>query len=286
MAAFYTTTTTAATTFFAKMVEQKIRELFQANLFLPRFITVEGLSGSKVKSFPYWPAESTAAGLTEGTDTEPVAFTTTAADITVAEVGINLGLTDFTKKTTGITPEQMGVRGARAIGRKIETDIAALFSGFSRTVGTTGNEITLDTLINGATLLDTSEAPPERIAVVAPKTAGILRKLIAGASGSTAAIFAGGSVDPSFKAIPGFVCDFLGIPVYWSNFVPKINALDVDFCGAIFCRDAIGMAVMSDVEVEVERNASLRASEIVAVSTYGVGEMQDLGGVGIVSVVA
>ena len=285
MAASYTNTTTTASGFFAKMVEAKIRELFSSTLFLPRFITVEGVSGSKVKSFPYWPAASTAAGLTEGTDTEAAALTLSAKDITVGEVGINLGLTDFARKVSPVTPEALGARGAQAIARKIETDIAALFSGFSKTAGSTTNEITLDTLFDAQALLDAADAPPDRICVLAPKTCGVLRKLIAGASGSTAAYYGTGNIRPEFSKVPGFFTDFNGMPIYWSNFVPKINT-DADFCGAIFCRDALGMAVLSDISVETERNASLRAEEIVAVSTYGVGELQDLGGVGIVSKVA
>jgi hypothetical protein len=44
-------------------------------------------------------------------------------------------------------------------------------------------------------------------------------------------------------------------------------------------KDALAIAMMQDVKIETQRDASLRADEIVATSVYGVGEIHDSYGV-------
>ena len=52
-----------------------------------------------------------------------------------------------------------------------------------------------------------------------------------------------------------------------------------DYKGAAMHRDALAIAMMEDVKIETQRDASLRADEIVATSVYGVGEIHDSYGV-------
>tara|TARA_B100000519_G_scaffold11704_1_gene9030 strand:+ start:502 stop:672 length:171 start_codon:yes stop_codon:yes gene_type:complete len=47
----------------------------------------------------------------------------------------------------------------------------------------------------------------------------------------------------------------------------------------VFHKDALGLAMMQDLKIETQRDASLRADEIVATSVYGVGELNDTYGV-------
>jgi hypothetical protein len=51
----------------------------------------------------------------------------------------------------------------------------------------------------------------------------------------------------------------------------------------MFHRDALGLAMMQDLKIEVQRDASLRADEIVATAVYGVGELQDSYGIEIIA---
>ena len=51
------------------------------------------------------------------------------------------------------------------------------------------------------------------------------------------------------------------------------------YIGAAFHKDALAIAMMQDVKIETQRDASLRADEIVATSVYGVGEIHDSYGV-------
>jgi len=52
-----------------------------------------------------------------------------------------------------------------------------------------------------------------------------------------------------------------------------------DYKGAIFHRDALALAMMQDLKIETQRDASLRADEVVATAVYGVGELNDTYGV-------
>ena len=52
-----------------------------------------------------------------------------------------------------------------------------------------------------------------------------------------------------------------------------------DYKQGVFHRDALGLAMMQDLKIETQRDASLRADEIVATSVYGVGELNDSYGV-------
>ena len=44
-----------------------------------------------------------------------------------------------------------------------------------------------------------------------------------------------------------------------------------DSIGGVFAQDALGLAMMQDLKIESQRDASLRADEIVATAVYGVG---------------
>jgi hypothetical protein len=48
-----------------------------------------------------------------------------------------------------------------------------------------------------------------------------------------------------------------------------------DFPGAVFHRDALGLALIGDVQIETARRIDYLSTEIVASCHYGVGELQD-----------
>lgn len=281
-----TTTTSATNAILAKYIEAQIREALQATLIMPQLVRQADLrgKGSLTWAVNQWP-KLTAAGVAETADIAASEVTLGQATITVGEVGISVESTDLSSEAGGPTPEEYAARGAMAIRQKMDSDLCGLFTGLSASVGSTGTEFTLDTLIDGLTKLEMADVQGQKFIVLHPKQAGVLRKLIAGASGSQASYYVTGAVDPSLKAIPGFVCDFLGAPVYMTSWVPKINT-NADFCGAIFTPEAFGMATLRDVRVEPQRDASKRATEMVVTSAYGVGELDDTCGVRLISKVA
>ena len=79
----------------------------------------------------------------------------------------------------------------------------------------------------------------------------------------------------------GFVGTVAGVPVYESANISNTGTTG-DYKGAIFHRDALGLAMMQDLKIEVQRDASLRADEIVATAVYGVAELRNDAGVAFV----
>jgi hypothetical protein len=82
--------------------------------------------------------------------------------------------------------------------------------------------------------------------------------------------------------VNGMVGRFMGVPVYITANVLN-NGTAGDYVGAVFHRDALGLAMLQDIKLEAQRDASLRADELVATAVYGVGELYDAYGVGIVA---
>jgi len=286
MANVLTSTTSVTNAILAKHIEQMIRERLMATLVMPMLVTQGDLRNkrSKTWSTTQW-GEVVAAGVNETTSLEAQEMTLGKADITVGEVGAVLEPTDLSVETSGITPEEYADRGAKAIRQKMESDLCGLFTGVTQSVGTTNTELSLDTLIKAIETLETADDEGPYFGVLAPRQVGAYRRAIAGASGSQASIYATGLVDPRIKAIPGFVGDFLGVPLFRSTHVPKANA-NVDFVGCFFSVEAFGMATLRDVRVEAERNAKARSTAMVATSVYGVGEIEEARAVKIISKVA
>lgn len=282
-----TTSSDIAVLLLAKYVEEQIRKGLRAALILPKFCAQGDLRGKKSKtwSVPQWPT-LTAAGVAENASIVSTTVTPTADDISVSEVGIGVDLTDLSQETGDVSPDQYAQQGVIAVKHKMESDIGALLSGFSTSVGSTGVELSLDTLIDAMKEKeDNNDVEDPSVFVLAPRQVAAYRKLIAGASGSQAAYFASGVVDPAVKTIPGYVDTFLGVPIFMSPYVPKINA-DVDYSGVLMSLGALGMAILRDVRVEPGRDAKARVTELVVTSAYGVGELDDDKGIRVISKVA
>ena len=81
----------------------------------------------------------------------------------------------------------------------------------------------------------------------------------------------------------GFVGQIAGVSVYETSNMADSSGNNPgstgDYKGAVFHRDALGLAMLSDLKIETQRDASLRATEIVATAVYGVGELHDSYGV-------
>jgi hypothetical protein len=73
-----------------------------------------------------------------------------------------------------------------------------------------------------------------------------------------------------------------GVNVYQTTNVQTANT-GADRAGAMFSSEALGLATKWPARTELQRDASLRATEIVVTACYGVGELVDSFGVPIVT---
>ena len=72
----------------------------------------------------------------------------------------------------------------------------------------------------------------------------------------------------------GYVGTLFGVPVFESSNIANTGTAG-DYVGAVFHRDALGLAMIGDISIETQRRASFVGDDIVASAHYGVGELYD-----------
>ena len=242
---------------------------------LVRNYTIAG--GGKSVEVPIYPTVS-ASAVSEASDLSNTAINPTSVTITASEVGIMTTLTDLARNSASRNVAQdIGRVFGEAIARKIDLDLTALFDGFSTSVGGSGAALSVDTVAQAHANLRNSSVPMNDLAlVIHPMVAHDLKR------GMTNT-YAGLDTDISNEALrSGFIGTLFGVPVFETANMANTGTAG-DYKGAMFHRDALGLAMMQDLKIEVQRDASLRADEIVATAVYGVGELQDSYGIEILA---
>jgi len=278
-----TTLTTANDLTLSQAIDQQIIEYARAQAVMAALVKRRSLVGlnTKVAQFAKWGSLS-AAAVNEGTDLTSTALSTDGVTITASEVGVFLDVTDMLQAAGIADLNEYAMQAARALSDKIDDDLCALLAGFSTVAGSTGVELTLDTIMTAIYTLEAANAPRPYAAVLHPRQILDLRTLLVGASGSTATYLNKYAPDLSVK--PGaFVANFMGVDFFADTNVDTANAA-ADYKGAMFSvGEALGMAELWPARTELERRAAGRATEIVTTSAYGVAELVDAYGVAILS---
>jgi len=222
-------------------------------------------------------AAQTAAGVAEGTDLTNTAVSTGIATLTVAEAGIMTTITDLVANSASSNVvADVGRLFGEAVARKMDKDLLALFAGFSTVVGTNATELTAASIFKAVARLRSAGVPGDALAcVLSPEQAYDLKKVITNTYANPAA----GNVQNEAMQT-GYIGLLAGVPVYETG---NLDGVADVFKGGLFHRDALGLALMNDIRIEAQRDASLRATELVATATYGVGELYDAYGVQLIS---
>jgi len=243
---------------------------------LVRNYTMPQNSG-KVLQVPIYPTV-TAAAVAEATDLSNTAISTSKADLTVSEVGIMATVTDLTMNVSeSDVVRDLGKLFGEAIAKKIDTDLTALFGGFSTTVGSNSTVMSAALIFQAVAKLRAAGVPGDDLAcVIHPQVAFDLK------SGLTNT-FANPNPGVGNEALrSGFVGQIAGVDVYETSNMADSSSNNPgttgDYKGAVFHRDALGLAMMQDIKIEQQRDASIRGTELVATAVYGVGELIDAHG--------
>lgn len=226
------------------------------------------MGSGKTITVPRYPIQS-AAAVNEGTDLSNTSVATDGAVLTVGEVGIMTTVTDYARMTSASNViADVGRLFGEAIARKLDKDLLALFSGFSVGVGGADTAMSAALIAQAVARLRANSVPGDALAcVVHPYVAYDLKKDLTNTFANPNA----GIIQNEAMAT-GYVGSLFGVPVFESA---NISDTDGDSVGAVFHRDALGLAMLQDIRIETERNASLRADEVVATAVYGVGELYD-----------
>ena len=230
--------------------------------------------GGKSVEVPIYAAVS-AAAVSEASDLSNTAINPTSVTITASENGIMTTLTDLARNSAPRNvAADIGKLFGDAIAQKIDKDLTALFDGFSTAVGSGSTALTAALVFQSISNVRNAGVSMDGVsAVLHPMVAYDLKanltNTFANANGN----------DLANEALRnGFVGRLGGVPIYETTNIDNDGTAG-DYKQGVFHKDALGLAMMQDLKIETQRDASLRADEIVATSVYGVGELNDTYGV-------
>lgn len=278
------TTTTSLNDLLPSIIQEALFVASERSIMrnLVKNYTLPPASG-KVVNVPIYPIQ-TAVALTEGapivdhTSTGYANVSTNTATLTVGEVGIATQITDLSRiASASNVVADVGRLFGEAIARKIDTDLTALFSGFTtNTVGNASTLLSAASIFQAVAKLRQAGVPSTDIyGVFSPSVAYDLKANLTNTFANPNA----GVVQNEAMAM-GYVGMLAGVPIYETANLADTGTAG-DYVGAVFHKDALGLAVMRDINIEVQRNALLRGDDLIATAMYGVGELYDAYGVAI-----
>jgi hypothetical protein len=238
--------------------------------------------GGKSVEVPIYSAVS-AAAVSEASDLSNTAINPTSVTITCSENGIMTTLTDLGRNAAPRNvAADIGRLFGEAIAKKIDTDLTALFGGFSTTVGSASTAMSAALIFQAVAKLRAAGVSGDGLnAVIHPQVAFDLKS---GLTNTFANPNAGVGNEILRSSLVGQIA---GVNIFETSNMADSSGNNPgttgDYKGAVFNQDALGLAMMQDLKIETQRDASLRADEIVATAVYGVGELNDANGVEIES---
>ena len=258
-------------------------------------------AGNKSVTVPVW-TRNDAAALTEGVDIAvPQQMDANTTSLTAGEHGILIFVSDRLKHQNN--EDIMGHVGevqGNALGRLLDQDLIGLFASFSKQIVNSGSSETQGTVSDIAASIsylrtnnDASYGPsygelngvfhPEQIRRFALEAAGIGPAATAPAvTGGTT--YQGGMSEEVFKNYYRGNFGIFGVNIFEDgNITATANNSAI---AAIFQREAIALAMESEMTAEEERDASLRGTEIVMTGTWGQSILIDPWGVEFYSSIA
>jgi|TARA_R110000796_G_scaffold3889_5_gene14901 N4-gp56 family major capsid protein len=265
---------------YANIVQSALYTLSEQTVIRPliRNYDMSGTPGLTAQ-VPIYPAIS-AAAIADGTDLANTAFNTTSKTMTASEIGVMVELTDLAAESaTDDVAAAIGRQIGDAMAKKVDADLAALFTGFSANVNKTSAAVTVDDIFKAAATLRANQAPGNYVAVLHPYQAYDLKAQLtnAGATMSHSLSEVGNRA-----LMDGFIGRIAGVDIFESTVVSAPDSAGA-YYGAVMTQDALGYMVKRSMRIETERNASKRSLEIVGSMAFGVSEIFDGYGVGIIS---
>ena len=224
----------------------------------------------KTITVPIYPTQ-TAAALTEGDEADNTAVSTSGVTLTVSTVAIRTMITDLVRASSASNVvADMGRLFGEAIAKKMDKDLLALFGSFSVGVGGASTAFSAAVLAQAVARLRANAVPGDQLAcVVNPYVAYDLKSALTNTFANPNA-----GIIQNEAMQTGYVGTLFGVPVFESSNIVDTGTAG-DYVGAVFHRDALGLAMIGDISIETQRRASFVGDDIVASAHYAVGELYD-----------
>lgn len=263
----------------AEIVSRLVIDAAYADAVMPPLVRVADISSESTLTvdFPKWPV-LTAGDLTEATDMSNTAVNTASTSLTADEAGIMITVTDMLLNSSvlgGLEPyaEELG----KSLANKIDSDILSTASSFANTVGTSGVDITETNFLEAIYTLESGNAKGPFVCVLHPIQAHDLRVAL---KSTTGAVWGGPSVP---AADIGALASLYGVDIFQSTNCPSVN-INADRQGVMMPmgnQSGLAYVMKTGAKTEFQRDASLRATEIVLTAVYGHGCVNTAGNGGV-----
>jgi hypothetical protein len=207
-------------------------------------------------------------------DEEQIGMTT--VDLTAAEVGAKIIITDkLARQSAENVFSMIGRQLGDGMARKKDVDVLALYSGFSTDIGSAGRAMSLANVSATVAYAKGKKFGSNVYIVQHPFAVWDIANTAVTAS-TTYPVPAGWSADLLGNFFSG-LRPINGVPIFEDGNI-TIDGSD-DAVGVCADRSALAILKSVDTRTERQRDASLRATEVVITADYGVFELDDSKGV-------
>ena len=213
-------------------------------------------------------------------DEEDIGMTT--VDLTASEVGAKVILTD--KLVRQSAPNVMSIIGRQlgeGMARKKDGDVIALYTNLNggTKLGATTKELTADNIAACIAVAKAGKFGTQLYILHHPNAvAALAASAAATASATTSEISSGWSAD-LLKSFWAGLRPINGVSIFEDGNIDEDS--NGDGIGVIADKSAMAALTSVDTRTERQRDASLRATEVVMTSDYGVFELDDSRGAGL-----
>jgi len=232
------------------------------------------VNSGKVLQVPVW--SSIAAELiTDESAATAKDTNTTSATITLGEHVVYHQVTDMLRDSAmSDVMAQLGDQSGRAIAESMDTQAFTIFSSLSgSTTAIAVASFTVDDIMDRVATLRGNKLTGPFYCVLHPLAANAVKKALVDSSSYTASGQFADSILQNF-----FIGQIAGCQIFESALVPYVSGTGVATC-AVFSPSAIGHAMRGTLEMETERRAAARATDVVVKAVAGASVLQASHGV-------
>ena len=269
-----TTNTTSLNDLIAPIVQEAMFVASETAI-MPGLVKVFNVpaNAGKVLQVPLYSTQSIASDAGENADLSNTAVSTDVANITLTEAGIMTTLTDMARNhSMSNVVADLGKLFGEAIAKRHDRALTGLFSSFTASIGAAQDEIEVKDLFEAYATLKAAAVPGPYFGVFSPKAIYNVKKTL-----TNTFVNPFGSTVANQAMTEGYIGRIAGIDIYESSNVVQLS--DTSVVNGVFSRDALGIAIAQQLNVETQRDASLRAEEVVASTRYGVNILHNSYGV-------
>jgi N4-gp56 family major capsid protein len=262
-----TTTTTSLNDLLPSIVAEALFQASEKSIMrgLVKNYTLNAGQGKTV-TVPIYPKQ-TAASLVEGNVVAFTSVTTNGATLTVAEVGLAAQVSDMAMMASSSNVvSDIGRLFGEAIARKMDSDLLSNAANLNSGVGSASTAANAAVIFQAIAKLRSAgyDTSNDCAIVLHPNVAFDLVSVLTSTFAAPASQIGNDALRNGFMGTLG------GVPVYQSSLVNSTGTTG-NYNSILLHRDALGLAMMQDIRIESQREATKRGFDIVGTAIYGHG---------------